>query len=247
MKLVQDWSVEPAVLTLVTWNCCAGFAKKQAHLDELRWDVAVVPECSERDASAYADAAGLSLVWDGDARKGLAVFAREAVLELDERYEPEFQFVLPVRVAGRQTFHLLAVWTKLIKWQGRDLRYVRLLHPALDHYEAFVREQPTVLMGDLNSSANFDSEHPGQNHTLLVERLERLGLESAYHYYSGESQGEETTATHYFWRRRERPFHIDYCFVPREWLPRAEVTVGGYDDWIAHSDHAPLGVEMRFR
>jgi len=52
--------------------------------------------------------------------------------------------------------------------------------------------------------------------------------------------------------RRDRPFHIDFVFLPYALLEHVTaVRVGGYDDWIAptatgwrHSDHAPVIVDF---
>jgi hypothetical protein len=232
-------------LRLVAWNCDRGFATKSERLDSLAWDVAVVSECSPRDADSYAGQAGIELVWDGAGYKGLAVFARPPFrLTLDADYEPRLELVLPMRVGGPVPFNLLAAWTKKIRLDGRDARYVRLLHLALDRYQRFIEERPTVLMGDLNSNSVFDREHPASSHTLLVDRLSRLGLRSAYHHCCGELHGAESMATHYFLRKRERPFHIDYCFIPEAWLNEARVDVGMYKDWVPTSDHVPLSVEL---
>ncbi|GAA0284389.1 hypothetical protein [Halobacterium noricense] len=46
-------------------------------------------------------------------------------------------------------------------------------------------------------------------------------------------------------KKEERPYHIDYAFVPRGLMESdVEVTVGGYDDWIDASDHMPLLVTI---
>ncbi len=40
-------------------------------------------------------------------------------------------------------------------------------------------------------------------------------------------------------------FHIDYCFIPRDWAKDIRgVTVGGFHDWIAESDHMPVTVDI---
>ncbi len=70
-------------------------------------------------------------------------------------------------------------------------------------------------MGDLNTNLFWDSHHPkGENHTALIELMQELGLVSAYHQFFGEAQGAETRPTCYLLWKRERPYHLDYCFVP---------------------------------
>ena len=70
------------------------------------------------------------------------------------------------------------------------------------------------------------------------------GLYSAYHRVSGDNFGEETTATFYMYKREDRPYHIDYVFMPEQLLNAGcEVTVGSYEAWIDASDHMPLMVD----
>jgi endonuclease/exonuclease/phosphatase family metal-dependent hydrolase len=101
-------------------------------------------------------------------------------------------------------------------------------------------------MGDLNTNLFWDSHHPaGENHTALMDLTEKLGLVSAYHHFFGEAQGAETRPTCYLLWKRERPYHLDYCFVPKSWASRIRrVEVGTFEEWQKHSDHRPLLVEL---
>ena len=70
--------------------------------------------------------------------------------------------------------------------------------------------------------------------------LNQNGLCSAYHAVCGDEFGAETEATFHIHKKEDRPYHIDYAFVPRGLMESdIEVTVGGYDDWIDASDHMP--------
>ena len=101
-------------------------------------------------------------------------------------------------------------------------------------------------MGDLNSNVLWDSNHPGdRNHSALVSLLQELGLVSAYHSFHGEAHGEESKPTYYFQWKEQRPFHIDYCFIPEPWARNVRrVEIGGYEEWKEYSDHRPLLVEV---
>lgn len=68
------------------------------------------------------------------------------------------------------------------------------------------------------------------------------GLLSAYH--RDRSFGREPDPTHYFLWKQDRPFHLDYCFVPRTWIVD-EVTVGSFEEWARLSDHRPVIVDVR--
>lgn len=56
------------------------------------------------------------------------------------------------------------------------------------------------------------------------------GLISAYHAHHREAQGAETRPTYYFYRHQDKPFHIDYVFVPKAWKLRS-VEVGSFREW----------------
>jgi exodeoxyribonuclease-3 len=218
-------------------------AAKADRLAALKADVAVIAECSRVDALALSDRHHLSTVWadgragDGREDKGLAVFAKPGIrLTLAEVYDPDLKVVIPIEVRGDQEFNLLAVWAKR--------PYASTIHRALVHYEAFLRSVPSLVMGDFNTNAIWDGRRP-INHSVLDTKLKQLGLVSAYHAFFDERQGDESRATHHFYRKLERPFHIDYCYLPEAWLPNlSDVSVGGFDTWSGLSDHVPLVVSL---
>jgi endonuclease/exonuclease/phosphatase family metal-dependent hydrolase len=46
-------------------------------------------------------------------------------------------------------------------------------------------------------------------------------------------------------KNRGRPYHIDYCFVPKSWTAHIRsVDIGTYEAWIKYSDHCPLVVDL---
>jgi endonuclease/exonuclease/phosphatase family metal-dependent hydrolase len=109
-------------------------------------------------------------------------------------------------------------------------------------HEDWIRERPTVLLGDLNDNASFR----GTRWSDLMTLLEPLGLVSAYHVFFKEAAGSETRATHFYRGDETRPFHLDYCFLPSEWLPRLKaVRVGAFSpERKKVSDHVPLIVDL---
>ena len=74
--------------------------------------------------------------------------------------------------------------------------------------------------------------------------LEDAGCVSAYHAFTGVPHGEEPIATHYFLTRRERPFHIDFCFVPRAWQ-LDDVSIASFEEFASLSDHRPITTTFR--
>jgi exonuclease III len=79
----------------------------------------------------------------------------------------------------------------------------------------------------------------------VVETLATEDIFSVYHEYFGERHGEETQNTFFMYRKRDRGFHIDYCFAPRKWINHIKaVSVGSYEEWGKVSDHSPIFVEF---
>lgn len=68
---------------------------------------------------------------------------------------------------------------------------------------------------------------------------------SAYHAFHDEAHGAETRPTYYFQWKEQRPYHIDYCFLPKTWAGAIRrVEIGAYEPRRPHSDHRPLLVEV---
>jgi exodeoxyribonuclease III len=226
-------------MRLVTWNCCRGaHAKKAPLLDTLAPDIAVIQECAKPAVESS------NCLWFGDnPRQGIAVQASESYrLDALPVLQDVPKYLIPVSVVGPTNFTLFAVWT-----HGKQpFRYVEAAVKAVDMYRDLIGDKPTVLMGDLNSNAIWDAEHPPKlNHSALVKQLAGLGLVSAYHHSQNEVHGRETLPTYYFQWNKDRPFHIDYCFVPKAWAKRIlRVEIGSYEDWRQYSDHRPLLVEV---
>lgn len=97
-------------------------------------------------------------------------------------------------------------------------------HQIVDLHRDFLGRALSLLIGDFKSSANWDRLHAGRNHSMLVEKLER-----------------SDTRRFFATRNTKKPHHIDYAFAGRL---AASVAVGRPDDWLEHSDHMPLIVDI---
>jgi endonuclease/exonuclease/phosphatase family metal-dependent hydrolase len=149
---------------------------------------------------------------------------------------------IPVAVTGRNSFFLLAVWSRV----DADRSYAHSMLRSVEAYRALILAQPTVIAGDFNTNAIWDrGRGSGSDHSALVQKLEDLDLVSAYHAFHGEAHGAETRPNLYFLWRENAPYHIDYCFIPRGWAPLLRgVEVGTFTDWKDPSDHRPLVVDL---
>ena len=226
-------------MRLVTWNCCRGaYLKKASLLDPLAPDIAVIQECAK--PATETD----QCLWFGhNPRQGIAVFVNGPYrIRALPKVAGVPRYAIPVEVAGPTNFLLIAVWSK----GGQASPYVEAVVRAVKLYRKLFAQYPTVLAGDLNSNAIWDSNHAADlNHSGLVKMLSELGLVSGYHFFHREAHGEEKQPTYYFQWKKQRPFHIDYCFIPKIWARRVQrVEVGSYADWKDRSDHRPLLVEI---
>jgi hypothetical protein len=224
-------------MRLLTWNCCRGpFEEKFSLIESIGFDIAVLQECPRpRESSS-------TIFWAGEnPKKGIAVIAGPGyrLLPPDEPFN-DIGSIVPIQVSGPEPFFLLAVWTK------REPNYVEPLFRAAEEYAEKIAREPTVIMGDFNSNAVWDRKHRrDRNHSALVSYLSSLGLVSSYHHYFREQHGKESRPTIYFRWSEDKPYHIDFCFIPKSWADSLkEVTVGDYLSWKKWSDHRPLIVDV---
>jgi endonuclease/exonuclease/phosphatase family metal-dependent hydrolase len=232
---------------LVTWNCQGGFRNKSEAIEALRPDIAIIQECEAPDRlrTAGRQWAERSIIWHGEnPTKGLAIIAfNGAQLTLDASHDPTLKHLIPVSVTGEPSFRVLAVWTKVD--EARQAAYVGQAVLGVRKYVPFLSGSEVVVAGDFNSNQIWDAPNRRYRHAELVEGLAAHGLVSIYHDYYRELHGAESRNTFYMYRQLGRPFHIDYCFVPRAWARRVRsVEVGAFDHWSQLSDHCPLIVDV---
>ena len=224
-------------LRIATWNCCSATAGKTAEaVAALGASVCVLQE-AQRPAALPA-----GHLWLGpNPRKGLAVVPGAGFTVALGPIAPAAPWsIVPVRGAGPARLNLLLVWTR------QEHRYIEGLDPALSAYARFLAEAPSVVIGDLNGNVIWDNPRRPTDFSRVARRMsEQFGLVSAYHAFTGESFGSESRATLYLLRRRSRPYHIDYCFIPRTWRRRLRgVEILDRPPWDAMSDHRPVVVDL---
>ena len=219
-------------MRIVTWNCRRGpLAIKRAALEAFAADIIVLTEAS-RPKPDETD-----VLWFGEGKYGVAVVAKPpfAVTRADSSSLP---CVYPISVSGPETFTLFAVWT----WEAPT--YKGALMNGLDAYANLPK--PWVFAGDFNGNVRFDRPRAKAKWRDCFARLEAEGLVSAYHVHTGAVPGEEPDPTHYFRTHHDKPFHIDYCYIPAAWAERLEeVRIASFDEFAALSDHRPLSITLR--
>ena len=228
--------------------------RKFAAVGKLQPDVAIISECAEpKRLMARAELAGLTgdPVWIGDNRdKGLAVFTFNGyAATLADPFYPTLRHVAPVHISGPMECNLLAVWAQNA---GGDVNRKHQLGPlrrALSKYRRFLTERGSIVAGYFNNNVVWHRPGWRINHASAVASLAKLGLVSAYHALRGEQQGAESAPTLY-WRDRKKDgptYHIDYIFIPSQWLPWIDgLIVGSFEDWCGAglSDHVPIVLDV---
>jgi hypothetical protein len=229
-------------LRLVTWNCAMALRNKWDQLAALAPDVAVIQECETPDR--WPQGCCTAALWHGDNRhKGLAVITFGPWrLEPADQLDGGIEYVLPARVLGPIPFRILGVWTK--PSIAKDRSYVGQILHAAAVYGPWLAAGASVVAGDWNSNAQWDKPHRAR-HAQTVARLADCGLASAYHHYHRCAHGGERHGTWFNHKRPDRAFHLDYCFIPTDWLRGLRcVAVGTHDYWLPKSDHCPVSVDL---
>lgn len=211
------------------------FYKKRHLFDKLLPDIAIIQEVSKKDIDGgdYPFAA-----WVGsNPNKGLGVIGfRQASYRMTEPGDPGLPWHLPFSVDG---LNIIALWAHQF---DRDLKYVRVTHKIVDRHVGFLGTGRAMIVGDFNSNTVWDSEHRGRNHSMLVEKLAGIGLDSIYHRQHQVPQGSEEARTFFHNWNPDLGHHIDYAFMSSGM--EAKVAIGEHADWLAHSDHMPLIIDL---
>lgn len=234
-------------LRIITWNCHHGTAEERyALLEKYKPDIAIIQEV--RTPKRKEDEHFVWIRSRQTENKCVAVFCSE---ELKISFTPvptELpEIFMPIKVVGRFAFNLLAVWTL------DDKNYTGSFEPILSACRKFL-SYPTIIAGDFNSTPKVRGKNKKFNHHWLVETLERdFNLVSAYHTPTTIQPGHESESesTFFLHGHRDKPFHIDYCFVPKSWTIKC-TKIGSYDKWCNKekqgedkiSDHCPLIVDL---
>jgi endonuclease/exonuclease/phosphatase family metal-dependent hydrolase len=153
--------------------------------------------------------------------------------------------IIPIHVTnGQSDFNLFAIWAN--NPDDKDGQYVEQVWKALLHYDSLISNTKTILIGDFNSNTIWDRKSRISNHSDVVRVLENKGVHSTYHLHHKQIQGTEEHPTLYLYRHRNRPYHLDYCFVSADMAEKLEsVEVGDFDFWTKYSDHVPVIVTFK--
>lgn len=230
-------------MRIVSWNCQQGFKKKKGALAALKPDIAVLCEAPLTNPFEASLLDG-PVSWHSAGsvpNKGLAVAGFHEELQSEAGRSPSCRW--GVAVSRQDGPGVLGVWSVPLPGQ----RYGQEVLGIIDSHADWIAGGGVIVAGDFNIDANGvgNGARGAVLFAEIIRRLAELGLVSAYHSWNGEAFGEESAMTHYHQRRPDRGFHIDYCFIPKEWHTAVRaVVVGAPEQWLQHSDHMPILVDL---
>jgi exodeoxyribonuclease-3 len=231
-------------MKIATWNCNMVFRKKAEIILRHNPDILVIPECEHPGKLKFSG--GIpeprDVLWFGsNQNKGLGIFSYgDFKFKLLKQYNPDFKLVIPISMTnGENKFILYAIWAN--NPADPEGQYVTQVWKAVNYYRRLLKSQRTILAGDFNSNTIWDKPRRQGNHSTVVNFLEKKGIHSAYHHHFKQEQGKEQHPTLYMYRQKQRPYHLDYCFVSKDLLDKLQsVEVGSFDSWSQYSDHVPV-------
>lgn len=224
------------------------FRKKADIILAYQPDILIVPECEHPDKLKFTiDTPKPSgIVWLGaNQNKGLAVLSyNNFKLKKLDNHNPEIKLIVPVAInKGRRNFILLAIWAN--NPNDADGQYVEQVWKAIQYYSDLLDSKKIVLAGDFNSNTIWDRKYRISNHSNVVKFLEQKNIFSSYHVHHKQVQGKEDHPTYYLYRHKDKPYHLDYCFVSKSLAKKiSSVEIGEYDTWRQYSDHVPVMVKF---
>jgi exonuclease III len=236
-------------MKIITWNCNGAFRKKAAAILALKPDILVIPECEHPDNLIFAEDLEnpTDYLWFGNNQhKGIGIFSySDFQFKVLKNYNKDLQLIIPIAVKGGAfDFTLFAIWAN--NPTDNDGQYVEQIWKALNHYKRSLKKTSTILIGDFNSNAIWDKKRRVGNHSTVVKHLAEKGIVSAYHLHHQQIQGKESDPTFYLYKHKDKPYHIDFCFVSEDLTKNMEsVEIGTHEDWTKLSDHVPVIVTIK--
>ena len=217
-------------LTVATWNCADGFAKKRGYLAELDADILCIQEIRQAAFDEEAPNWRFAQFTPSQSARGLALFSRIPLAPFAMRYRRTDRAYLALQ---SDDFAILGAWVKPAE------NYVT---PSQRVFRQFLRklDKPAIILGDLNQNAVFDANRRIGLFADTQRMLTRAGLRSLYHQHSGYAFGSEAP-THWLTFNAERPYHLDYIWASDAFDLRS-FTLFPADPWLTErrSDHLPM-------
>lgn len=237
------------LIRFVAWNCCGGFDKDVFRLRQLGCDIAVLAEVPMTPPHPTLADPAVDWHWDGRDSKGLALAGFGTTLSPIVTPPESGRYSLAAETP--HGFGLLGIWS--CPPADKSTTYGHHVVSAIATRADWLADTPSIVAGDFNLAPNGIEDSKTGVLRDVFARMDALGYVSIYHHEHDEPYGAETNNTYFHYRHADKGFHIDYCFVHRDLLPRvADFRVGLYDEYVRStdtskgaSDHVPLILDLR--
>ena len=142
-------------MRIIEWNSQGAFRLKNEKILSFKPDILIIPECENEDKLKFGKLTPKpnDFIWFGDStNKGIGIFSfSEYRFELLKTFNPNFRYVIPLKVTGLgSSFLLFAIWAMDNK-ENHDARYIGQIWLAINYYKNLFTGN-TILMGDFNSN-----------------------------------------------------------------------------------------------
>lgn len=235
-------------MRIIEWNSQGAFRLKNDKILSFNPDILIIPECENVDKLEFGKLTPRpnDFFWHGDsANKGIGIFSySDYRFELHKSYNPRFRHIIPLIASNsNESFLLFAIWAMDNK-ENPDARYIGQVWLAINYYSNLINSD-TILIGDFNSNKIWDYKDRVGNHSDVVDFLKAREIQSIYHVANSTNHGQENDSTFFMYRKKDKPYHIDYCFASEKILKSDyKLTLGQVDNWIDLSDHVPMIIEF---
>lgn len=233
-------------MRIISWNVKNGLnnIEKINRISNLAPDIAILQEVQHPHKSnnelKFED-----FLWVGEGKGrglGLGVFTFSEDYKLELLVEEiKYEWIMPIKVSGKEDFTLIAIWTKRMP----SASYGKVLYNAFIEYENLIKNGPVIIMGDFNLEKRVTSSYSGlggkSGYNKIIDLFNSYNLISCYHHVNQEEYGMESQYTYYHYQDLEKPFHIDYCLVSQEFIADMKnFRIGEIGEYLRVSDHSPL-------
>ena len=224
-------------MIVTSWNCNLKLKSKYEYIESLESDILIIQEC-EKLAHDYFP--NFQFFWIGqNENKGLGVLVKDKSSKISECHNSNYVYFLPIET---DQMNILAVWA----YNHRAIKYGAQFDGstlnAIEYYKDWLSSKDIgIVAGDFNNSIIWDKKN-NEYFTDTNKKLNSLQFNSSYHEYTQDKFGEESDATFYHTKNRNKTYHIDYIFTKNTNIQSC--IVGNYDNWIKYSDHCPISIKI---
>ena len=224
-------------MIITTWNCNLKLKSKYEYIESLDSDIVIIQECEKLKQDYFLNT---QYFWTGrDENKGLGVLVKKDTAKISKLHNPNFIHFLPIET---DNLNIMGVWAfnhRAVKYgdnaNGRTL-------DAINYYDIWLKDsQKSIFAGDFNNSIIWDKTS-NPRFSNINNELNRLGYESSYHKQTQDIFGKEKETTFYHTKKEDKKYHIDYIYI--KGMNIKSLDIGLYDNWIKHSDHCPVSIEV---